>query len=93
VPHREQWAQEHDGAGYVVHGDLAELVPGASSGEAGPHPDEVSAEHQLELAAQVAAALLLDLSSAQDELAVEDARRRSWKKKARVLAERLSAGA
>jgi hypothetical protein len=93
VPLGEQWAKELEGAGYVVHGDLAELVPGAPSGEADPHPDEVSAEHQVELAAQVAAALLLDLSSVQDDLAVKDARRRSWKKKARVLAERLSAGA
>jgi hypothetical protein len=93
VPLGERWAKELAAAGYVVHGDLAELVPAASSGEAGPHPDEVSTEHRLELALEVAAELLIDLSTAQEELAVEDARRRSWKKKARVLAERLSAGA
>jgi len=85
----EQWVKEVDRAGWTVHGTLADLVP--SPAEPGPHPDTVDVRAQVAVAADVVAALLLDLESAHAEAADVEARRRSWKKRAkqlrRVLAE------
>ncbi len=91
VPLGEQWAKELDRAGYAVHGDLADLVP-VPPDPPSPHPDEVSAEAQVEVAAQVVAGLLLDLARAHEDVAAKDAKRRSWKKRARELAERVARG-
>ncbi|MGN6576823.1 MAG: hypothetical protein ACTHKG_14170 [Nocardioides sp.] len=85
------WVKELDRAGYVVHGDLADLVPGAPAA-VDRHPDEVTPAAQVELAAEIVAELLLDLARAQKDAAAKDAKRRSWKRQARELAERVGAG-
>ena len=92
VPLGEQWAKELDRAGYVVHGDLTDLVPVPPDGTE-RHPDEVCPESQVELAAHVAAELLLDLARAHEDVAAKDAKRRSWKRRARELTERVATGA
>jgi hypothetical protein len=91
VPVGKLWVKELDRAGYVVHGDLADLVPAAPD-PVDRHPDEVAPGAQVELAAEVVAELLLDLARAQEDVAAKDAKRRSWKRQARELAERVAAG-
>ncbi len=86
----EQWAKEVDRAGYVVHGDLADLVP-VRPAQASPHPDAADAAAQVDVAAAVVAELLLDLAAVREEAAAKDAKRRSWKKRAKKLAGRLAA--
>jgi hypothetical protein len=85
-----QWVKEVQRAGWTVHGDLTDLVPVAPV-EPGAHPDAVDVHAQVAVAADVVAALLLDLEAAHTEAADAEARRRSWKKRAkqlrRVLAE------
>ncbi len=80
----EQWVKEVERAGWTVHGDPADLVPVAPA-EPGPHPDTVDVHAQLAVAADVVAALLLDLESAHAEAADAEARRRSWKKRTKQL--------
>lgn len=80
----EQWMKEVDRAGWTVHGDLTDLVPLAPAGPA-PHPDTVDVHAQVAVAADVVAALLLDLEAAHAEVADVEARRRSWKKRAKQL--------
>ena len=86
----EQWAKEVDRAGYIVHGDLVDLVPVRPEQEP-PHPDAVDAAAQVDVAAAVVAELLLDLAAAREDVAAKDAKRRSWKKRAKKLADRLAA--
>jgi hypothetical protein len=86
----ERWAKEVDRAGYVVHGDLADLVPVRPEQEP-PHPDSADAAAQVDVAAGVVAELLLDLAAAREDVAAKDAKRRSWKKRAKKLADRLAA--
>lgn len=80
----ELWVKEVERAGWTVHGDLADLVPTAPA-EPGAHPDSVDVHAQVAIAADVVAALLLDLEAAQAEVADVEARRRSWKKRAKQL--------
>ena len=80
----ELWVKEVERAGWTVHGDLADLVPTAPA-EPGAHPDSVDVHAQVAVAADVVAALLLDLEAAQAEVADVEARRRSWKKRAKQL--------
>jgi hypothetical protein len=89
VPLAEQWAKEVDRAGYTVHGDLDDLLPVPPDAEP-PHPDRVSPATQVEVAAEVVAGLLLDLAAAHEEVTAKDAKRRSWKKQAKKLADRLA---
>lgn len=86
----ELWAKEVDRAGYAVHGDLADLVPARPEQEP-PHPDAADAAAQVDVAAAVVAELLLDLAAAREDVAAKDAKRRSWKKRAKELASRLAA--
>lgn len=87
----EQWAKEVERAGYTVHGELDDLLPVPPAAGA-RHPDDADAGVQVDLAARVVAELLLDLAAARDEVAAKDAKRRSWKKRAKDLAERLAVG-
>lgn len=80
----EQWVKQVEQAGWTVHGDLADLVP-APPLEQEPHPDTVDPQTQVAVAADVVAALLLDLEAAHAEAADADQRRRSWKKRAKQL--------
>jgi hypothetical protein len=84
VPVAEGWAKEVDRAGWTVHGDLADLVP-VPPGTEPPHPDDTDPQEQVHVAADVVAALLLDLEAAATEAEAVDAKRRSWKKKTKQL--------
>jgi hypothetical protein len=89
VPLAEQWVKEVGRAGYTVHGDLDDLLPVPPDVEP-PHPDQTSPANQVGVAADVVAELLLDLAAARDQVAAKDAKRRSWKKRAKKLADRLA---
>jgi hypothetical protein len=92
VPVAERWVKEIQQAGYVVHGDLAHLVP-APPRETVAHPDEVTPrtrETEVEVAATAIAALLLDLEAAEARAAERDEKRRSWKKRTKKLRVRLA---
>ena len=92
VPVAERWVKEIQRAGYVVHGDLAHLVPEGPR-ETVPHPDEVTArsrETEVEVAATAIAGLLLDLEAAEARAAERDEKRRSWKKRTKKLRVRLA---
>jgi hypothetical protein len=92
VPVAERWVKEIEKAGYVVHGDLAHLVP-ALPRETVAHPDEVTPrtrETEVEAAATAIAALLLDLEAAEARAAERDEKRRSWKKRTKKLRVRLA---
>lgn len=80
----EQWVKEVERSGWTVHGSLSDLVPLPLT-EPGPGPDTVDPHAQVALAADVVAALLLDLEAAHAEAADVEARRRSWKKRAKQL--------
>lgn len=80
----EQWMKEVNRVGWAVHGELTDLVPVVPP-EPAPHPDTVDVHAQVAVAADVVAALLLDLESAHAEAADAEARRRSWKKRAKQL--------
>ena len=80
----EQWVKEVERAGWTVHGDLADLVP-VEPAEPAPHPDAVDPHAQVAVAADVVAALLLDLEAAHAETAEAEERRRSWKRRAKQL--------
>lgn len=86
----EQWVKEIDRVGWTVHGTLTDLVPVPPT-EPAAHPDTVDPHAQVTLAADVVAALLLDLEGSRAEAAAVEERRRTWKKRAkqlrRVLAE------
>jgi hypothetical protein len=85
----EQWVKEVERVGWTVHGDLTDLAP-VAPGEPGPHPDRVDVHAQVAVAADVVAALLLDLEAAHAEAADVEARRRSWKKRAKQLRRSLA---
>lgn len=85
----EQWVKEAEQAGWTVHGNLADLVPLAPA-EPGPHPDTVDPQVQVTVAADVVAALLLDLEAARAQAADVDTKRRSWKKRAKKLRRALA---
>lgn len=80
----EQWVKEVQRVGWSVHGTLADLVP-AEPSEQSRHPDMVDPQAQVDVAADVVAALLLDLEAAQAEAADAETRRRTWKKRAKQL--------
>ncbi|HEX4978358.1 MAG TPA: hypothetical protein VFV40_10880 [Nocardioides sp.] len=85
----EQWVKEVGRAGWTVHGDPADLVPLAPTVTV-PHPDAVDPRAQVAVASDVVAALLLDLEAAHAETADAEARRRSWKKRAKRLRRTLA---
>jgi hypothetical protein len=92
VPVTERWVKEIQQAGYVVHGDLAHLVP-VPPRETVAHPDVVTArtrETEVAVAAAAIAALLLDLEAAEARAADRDEKRRSWKKRTKKLRVRLA---
>ncbi len=89
VPVGEAWEKEIRKAGYVVHGDLGDLVPTPPDAEP-PHPDVSSLEGEVEAAATAIAELLLDLEAARSAAAHQEAKRRTWKRRAKRLTERLS---
>lgn len=89
VPVAERWAKVVHGAGYTVHGDLADLVPTRPDVAAG-HPDAVDPADQVDVAADVIAELLLGLRRAEEDAAAKDDKRRSWKKQAKKLRRRLA---
>jgi hypothetical protein len=89
VPLGEQWAKEVDRAGDTVHGDLGDLVP-VPPDQNPAHPDAADPAAQVDAAATVVAELLLDLAAARAEVAAKDAKRRSWKKRAKKMAGRLA---
>ena len=89
VPVTERWVKEIHKAGYAVHGDLSHLVP-VPPEEHVPHPDVVSAEDQVGVAAHALADLLLDLEAAEARAAERDEKRRSWKKRTKLLKRRLA---
>lgn len=76
--------KEVDRAGRTVHGALGDLVP-ISPAEPVSYPDSVDVHAQVAVAADVVAALLLDLETAHAEAADAEARRRSWKQRAKQL--------
>lgn len=87
VPVAERWVKEIQKAGYVVHGDLDDLVP-VPPRETVPHPDEVTAEAretEVDVAAGAIAELLVDLAAAEARAEERDEKRRSWKKQAKKL--------
>ena len=86
----ERWAKEIDKAGYVVHGDLASLVPVAPA-EPGRHPDDVDPRDGLESAVAATAELLVAMQrrgADVERLQAENARLR---KKRTLLKRRLRA--
>ena len=85
----EGWVKEVDRAGYRVHGRLDDLVPVRPEADH-PHPDAASTDGQLGAAVDVLAGLLLDLTEAEEELAEQRSKRRSWKKQAKRLRRRLA---
>lgn len=87
----EQWIKEVERVGWTVHGTLTDLIP-AVPAESSPHPDTVDPEAQVAVAADVVAALLLDLEAARAETTAVDTRRRSWKKHAKQLRRVLAQG-
>ena len=79
----ERWAKEIDTAGYVVHGDLASLVPGAPA-ERGPHPDDVDPRDGLESAVAATAELLVEMQrrgADVERLEADNARLRTKRKR------------
>ncbi len=85
----ERWVKEIDKAGYRVHGDPAELVPGPPSAAAG-RPDDVDPRAQVETAASVLAELLVDLERTQARVAELESDKKSLKKKRKALKRRLA---
>lgn len=55
----ETWVEQVQSRGYVVHGDLTQLVPPLTDASA-PSPDDVAPEEELEAAAEAIAELLVD---------------------------------
>jgi hypothetical protein len=81
----ERWVKEIDKAGYVVHGDLADLVPAPYPG-ATRHPDVVDAVGQVASATAATAELLVELQRHRDEVArleTDNARLRRKRKRLR----------
>ena len=58
----QAWLPGIEAAGYDVHGSLEELLPADPPVEA-PHPDDVTAEEQLEGLPEVLASVLLEVAS------------------------------
>jgi hypothetical protein len=86
----ERWAKEIDTAGYVVHGDLASLVPVAPA-EPGPHPDDVPPRDQVDSAVAATAELLLEVQRGRVELARLEADNARLRTKRKLLKRRLRA--
>lgn len=85
----EQWIKEVERVGWTVHGTLTDLLPVAPA-EPRPHPDIVDPDAQVAVAADVVAALLLDLEAARAQAADVDTKRRTWKKRAKKLSRALA---
>ena len=86
----ERWAKEVDKAGYVVHGDLASLVPVAPA-EPGPHPDDVDPRDGLESAVAATAELLVAMQRRGADVERLEAENAKLRKKRKVLKRRLRA--
>ena len=86
----ERWAKEIDTAGYVVHGDLASLVPVAPA-EPGPHPDAVDPRDGLESAVAATAELLVAMQRRGADVQRLEAENAKLRKKRKVLKRRLRA--
>jgi hypothetical protein len=90
VPVTRRWVKEIHKAGYAVHGDPSHLVPVPPDAAGPPHPDVVSADDQVGVAAHAIAELLVDLEAAEARAVERDEKRRSWKKQAKLLKRRLA---
>jgi hypothetical protein len=86
----ERWAKEIDKAGYVVHGDLASLVPVAPT-EPGPHPDDVDPREALESAVAATAELLVAIQRRGADVERLEAENAKLRKKRKLLKRRLRA--
>ena len=86
----ERWAKEIDTAGYVVHGDLASLVPVAPA-EPGPHPDAVDPRDGLESAVAATAELLVEMQRRGADVERLEAENARLRKKRKRLKRRLKA--
>jgi hypothetical protein len=86
----ERWAKEIDKAGYVVHGDLASLLPVAPA-EPGPHPDDVDPRDGLESAVAATAELLVELQRRGTDVERLEAENAKLRKKRKRLKRRLRA--
>ncbi len=85
-----RWAKEVDRAGYVVHGDLADLEPVAAPRSA-PHPDEVDPRAQVDVAAAATAELLVEVQRGREEIARLEVERDRQRTKRKRLKRRLRA--
>ncbi len=86
----ERWVKEIDAAGYVVHGDVTELVPVAPA-QRSPHPDEVDPRAQVRSAAAATAELLVELQRTRADVARLEAEAKQSRKRRKALKERLRA--
>ena len=86
----ERWVKEIDKAGYVVHGDLADLVPEPFPG-ATRHPDVVDAVGQVASATAATAELLVELQRHRDEVARLETDNARLRRKRKRLRRRLKA--
>lgn len=84
----ERWVKEIDRAGYVVHGDPAELVPVAPAG-ATPDPDDVDPLALVDSSAAATAGLLLEVQRCHAELARLEAEVARHRKRRKALKRRL----
>jgi len=84
----ERWVKEIDKAGYVVHGDPADLVPVAPAGPT-PHPDDVDPRDQVSSSVDATAGLLLEVRRCHAEIARLEKEAAKHKKRRKALKRRL----